>query len=159
MLYNCDDCPAYCCAYPIISLTKRDIRRLARHFELSEEEAKEEFTEQENNRVRKLKQRPDKQMKTPVCVFLNQKTRGCSIYEARPQICRDYPGDRCEWFDRRLFELAAATGKKYIRLKVMPWKVDADYPTYTANKQPRLLEAYAQGNGEFKKRKKYKRHK
>ncbi|MDM5147951.1 YkgJ family cysteine cluster protein [Candidatus Persebacteraceae bacterium Df01] len=147
-LYDCDSCPAYCCGYPVIAATKTDIRRLARHFKLSEEEARDRFTEKENNRVRKLRQRPDKKLGTPACVFLNQKTRGCSIYKARPQICRDHPGDRCEWNDRRLLE-SIANGKKVIRLKVMPWQTDGDYPLYTAKKLPALLNAYVSNNGKM----------
>ena len=31
-LYSCSKCPAYCCSYPLIEITKRDLARLARHF-------------------------------------------------------------------------------------------------------------------------------
>ena len=123
--YDCDSCAAYCCGYPIIEAKPADIRRLARHFGISADDAKEKFTEKENNRVRKMRQVPDAKLGAPVCMFLNRKTRGCSIYGARPQICRDYPGDRCEWNDRRLLETIASGGAKVIRLKVMPWKIDA----------------------------------
>ena len=84
-----------------------------------------------------MKQRHDKVLNTPTCIFLNQKTRNCSVYKARPQICRDYPGDRCEWNDRRLLEGIAGNGKKVIRLKVMPWTIDGDYPLYTEKKNCR----------------------
>lgn len=154
MLYDCNRCVGYCCGYPVIEAGKKDIRRLARHFNISADEAKEQFTEQENNRVRKMKQRFDKKMNAPACIFLNQKTRNCSVYAARPQICRDYPGDRCEWHDRNLFETAANKGKKVIRLKVAPWTIDGDYPIYDAKKLPALLDAYAQGSGIMRRRKK-----
>jgi Fe-S-cluster containining protein len=153
-LYNCDACPAFCCGYPVIETTKRDISRLARHFEISPQEAKSRFTEQENNRVRKLKQRHDKKFNSPVCVFLNQKTRNCSIYAARPKICREHPGDRCEWHDRAQFEKIANGGKKVIRLKVLPWTIDGDYPLYGKNKLPALLAAYAKGSGKMPKKRK-----
>jgi Fe-S-cluster containining protein len=149
--YDCDRCVAYCCGYPVIETKPADIRRLARHFALTAEEAKERFTEQENNRVRKMKQRHDKVLNTPTCIFLNQKTRNCSVYKARPQICRDYPGDRCEWNDRRLLEGIAGNGKKVIRLKVMPWTIDGDYPLYTEKKLPALVEAYARHRGVMKR--------
>ena len=32
--YSCAKCPAYCCSYPEIEATPRDIQRLARHFGL-----------------------------------------------------------------------------------------------------------------------------
>ena len=31
-MYNCSKCPGYCCSYPLIALTKRDVERLAKHF-------------------------------------------------------------------------------------------------------------------------------
>ena len=34
--YDCDRCPAYCCSYPRIIVGKRDLTRLAKHFEISE---------------------------------------------------------------------------------------------------------------------------
>lgn len=144
-LYDCDKCAAYCCGYPVIEASKKDVRRLARHFGVSYEEAREKYTEKENNRVRKLRQKPDKKLGAPVCMFLNQRTRQCGIYAARPQICRDHPGDRCEWNDRRMLE--SLGGRKVIRLKVMPWQTDGDYPLYTARKLPALVHAYAENRG------------
>ena len=146
-LYDCEKCPAYCCGYPVIEASKADIRRLARHFGLEYEEAREKFTEKENNRVRKMRRRADKKLGSPVCMFLNQKTRNCSIYHARPKICRDHPGDRCEWNDRRLLE--SIGNKKVIRLKVMPWTIDSEYPLYTARKLPALVHAYAENKGKM----------
>ena len=32
--YDCSKCPAYCCSYDEISVTDRDVNRLARHFDL-----------------------------------------------------------------------------------------------------------------------------
>ena len=34
------------------------------------------------------------------CKFLHPETRGCTIYEGRPQACREYPGkSRCGYYD------------------------------------------------------------
>ena len=142
-LYHCEKCPAYCCGYPVIEANKNDILRLARHFKIDNDSAKERFTEKENNRVRRMRHRPDKKLGTSVCMFLNQKTRQCSIYHARPQICRDYPGDRCEWNDRRMLE--SIGNRKVIHLKLMPWQTNADYPLYTARKLTALMQSYADG--------------
>ncbi|MCK5630828.1 MAG: YkgJ family cysteine cluster protein, partial [Nanoarchaeota archaeon] len=30
------------------------------------------------------------------CVFLNKENMLCSIYEERPQVCKDYTTDRCD---------------------------------------------------------------
>ena len=45
IFYDCLNCPSYCCTYPRIPATKRDIRRLAKHFEIPEEQAKVLLTE------------------------------------------------------------------------------------------------------------------
>src|SRR5258706_14487767 len=42
--YDCSKCPAYCCTYDEINVSERDIRRLARHFELDPEVARKRFT-------------------------------------------------------------------------------------------------------------------
>jgi hypothetical protein len=34
VLFNCLRCPAYCCSYDRIEVTKRDIARLAKHFQV-----------------------------------------------------------------------------------------------------------------------------
>lgn len=144
--YDCTHCPAYCCGYPIIEVKKPDIKRIARHLQISEEEAKENYTEQENNRVRKMKQKMDKKFNTPVCQFLDLKKRQCTIYRARPQICRDYPGDRCQWHDRHQLE-TLINNKRVIRLQVSPWTIDGDAPQYTGDKLPNLLHSYYKKNG------------
>ena len=146
MLYDCDACPAYCCAYPIIEVKKKDIRRLARHFGVSADEAKAAYTAKENNRVRKMKQHYDAKLDADICVLLDRRTRQCTVYHARPQICRDYPGDRCEWHDRRMFETmlqGKGATRKVIRLRVEPWTIDADYRDYTSENTAELLDEYA----------------
>ena len=42
--YSCHKCPAYCCTYDEIEVTKRDIERLARHFDTDYATAEERFT-------------------------------------------------------------------------------------------------------------------
>ena len=37
-LYDCRKCPGYCCSYPIVTVTQRDLERLAKHLGLSEAE-------------------------------------------------------------------------------------------------------------------------
>ncbi|HKP10946.1 MAG TPA: hypothetical protein VJZ91_02510, partial [Blastocatellia bacterium] len=44
VLFNCLKCPAYCCSYDRIEVTKRDVARLARHFGLTYEEAEKRYT-------------------------------------------------------------------------------------------------------------------
>jgi hypothetical protein len=44
ILFNCDKCPAYCCSYDRIEVTKRDLLRLAKHFGVSYREAERRYT-------------------------------------------------------------------------------------------------------------------
>src|SRR5439155_1506734 len=59
--YSCAKCPAYCCSYPEIEATPRDIQRLARHFGLGYEQAEERFTRRDPaDNVRLLRHRKDR---------------------------------------------------------------------------------------------------
>ena len=103
--YDCDNCPAYCCSYPRIILDKKDLKRLARYFGLSLQEARRKLTKkgaEPGERI--LRHRKDEVFGT-VCRFLDRETRMCTVYDARPEICRDYPGLRkCGYYDFLQFE-------------------------------------------------------
>jgi Fe-S-cluster containining protein len=102
--FDCDKCPAFCCSiYERVQVTKRDITRLAKHFGVSFETARRRFTKQwEDERV--LKKVEDK-LFPETCMFLDQDKRGCTIYHARPNVCREYPDRaRCVYYDVLQFE-------------------------------------------------------
>jgi len=103
--YDCSTCPAYCCSYPQIEVSKADIARLARHFGVSEAEAGERYTKLEReDQVRILRHREDEHF-TSVCMFLDRKERRCTVYESRPHTCRGYPySSRCGYFEFLKFE-------------------------------------------------------
>lgn len=103
--YDCSTCPAYCCSYPQIEVSKADIARLARHFGVSEAVAEERYTKLEReDKVRVLRHREDEHF-TSVCTFLDRKERRCTVYESRPSTCRGYPyGARCGYFEFLKFE-------------------------------------------------------
>ena len=115
--YSCAKCPGYCCSYPEIEVTPRDIERLARHFELSPDTAEERFTKYDpKEKVRLLRHRRDRIFET-VCMFLDQKTRRCTVYHARPGVCRDYPDSpRCGYYEFLKFERAHQDDPKFIAL-------------------------------------------
>ena len=96
--YDCLKCPAYCCSYKRIDVTQKDINRLAKHFHVTPEVAKERFTKMsEGERV--LRHQQDKIYGT-VCTFLDIKTRRCTIYNARPAVCYEYPEKtRCGYYE------------------------------------------------------------
>ena len=102
--YDCNECPAYCCSiYERVQVTPRDIRRLARHFGVTEEIATVRYTKFfEKERVLRRKADP---IFGKACQFLNPETRKCTIYNARPAVCREYPDTtRCAYYDLLKFE-------------------------------------------------------
>lgn len=113
--YDCMKCPAYCCSYALTPATPRDIRRLAAHFGLSEETARERFTKKgDKDNPRVLRHTADEHFVTS-CTFLDKQTRQCTIYEARPQICRDFPTQsRCGYYDFLKFEREVQDDPKWV---------------------------------------------
>ncbi len=104
-LHNCERCPAYCCSYENIHVTRRDIQRIARHLGLTEDAVRRKYTKEgETERRTALRQKKDEHYGS-ACGFLDRETRGCRIYQARPEICRLYPGSaRCGYYDFLTFE-------------------------------------------------------
>ena len=115
--YNCAKCPGYCCSYPLIEIGKRDIARLARHFGLTYEQARQRFTKYDiGEKAAVLRHRKDKIFDS-VCQFLDQDTRRCTVYESRPQVCRDYPDSaRCGYYDFLKFERDQQDDPEFIAL-------------------------------------------
>ncbi|HEX9940982.1 MAG TPA: YkgJ family cysteine cluster protein [Thermoanaerobaculia bacterium] len=113
--YNCDRCPSYCCSYPRIPIQDSDVRRLARHLGLPPETVARKFTKKgkEPGEV-VLRHKPDRIYGT-TCKFLDPETRRCTVYEARPAICRTYPGTcRCGYYDFLCFERRAQEDPEFI---------------------------------------------
>jgi hypothetical protein len=105
--YDCSKCPGYCCSYPRIEVTDKDLKRLAKHFDLSLEDAERKFTlfyTSDEGRERILKHQKDTVYET-ICRFFDTTERRCTIYEARPTVCRQYPnGRKCGYYDFIKFE-------------------------------------------------------
>jgi Fe-S-cluster containining protein len=115
-LYDCLTCPAYCCSYERISVGKRDLNRLAKHFDLTPEIAEERFTKVvEGERV--LRHQKDQLFGT-ICMFLDTKSRRCTIYDARPEVCHQYPEEaRCGYYDFLKWERKFQDDKEFIPMK------------------------------------------
>lgn len=121
-LYDCVDCPAYCCSvYERVQVTPRDIRRLAKHFGITEEVATQRYTKiYEKERVLRRKKDP---LFGEACQFINPETRGCTIYNARPAVCRDFPTTRrCAYYDLLSFEREQQDDPKVIPLVTITFK-------------------------------------
>src|SRR3546814_6916742 len=52
-----------------------------------------------------------------ICTFFDTDKRRCTIYEARPEICREYPGrKRCGYYDFLTFERDAQEDPDYVAI-------------------------------------------
>lgn len=119
--YSCERCPSYCCSYPNIAVGVRDLRRLAKHLGIDVETARETLTKQGDKTYegdlkggRVMRHQRDEHFGT-ACRFLDTETRTCTIYEARPAICRNYPGTtRCGYYDFLSAERKALKDPDYI---------------------------------------------
>lgn len=102
--YDCTQCVAYCCSiYERVEVKAKDLKRLAAYFGVTEAVASKKYTKL-HGKERILRRTPDVIFEK-TCMFLDQKTRGCTIYDARPAVCREYPGEkRCGYYDVLSFE-------------------------------------------------------
>jgi Fe-S-cluster containining protein len=98
VLFNCSKCPAYCCSYDRIGVTRRDVARLAKHFGITYRQAEKRYTKVAFGDL-VLRHKKDHIFKK-VCQFLDAEARRCTVYEARPAVCRSYPDSRrCGYYD------------------------------------------------------------
>lgn len=114
--YDCKKCPGYCCSYPHIQLTKRDVMRLAKHHDLGFEAARAKFTKVAHGSKYAMRRKADPHF-GKICRFFDTKKRRCTVYEARPAICREFPGEsRCGYYDFLKFERNAQKDPDWIAL-------------------------------------------
>lgn len=80
---DCLTC-ANCCKTMTPTLTKADRLRISEHLNISKKEFEEKYLAHD-------KKSKDWQMAKQPCVFLDQQTNKCTIYEIRPTDCREFP--------------------------------------------------------------------
>lgn len=98
VMYNCSKCPAYCCSYDRVEVTKRDLLRIANRFGISYKEAERRYTKA--SPVGRILRHKKDHIFRKVCEFLDIEKRQCTIYDARPGLCRGYPdSQRCGYYD------------------------------------------------------------
>lgn len=115
-LYDCTKCPGYCCSYPLIQLDKRDVERLAKHHGMSFEAARRAFTKEEHGAKYAMRRKKDEHY-GKICRFFDTKERRCTIYKARPAVCRSFPGEgRCGYYEFLKFERRAQDDKDFVAL-------------------------------------------
>ncbi|MBW3563157.1 MAG: YkgJ family cysteine cluster protein [Acidobacteria bacterium] len=97
--YDCSKCPAYCCSYDRIEVSDFDLERLAAYFGIPVKKAEKKFTKWWDDDERVLRHQKD-HIFDSVCRFLDSDTRQCTIYEARPEVCREYPDAKiCGYYE------------------------------------------------------------
>jgi Fe-S-cluster containining protein len=105
--YDCSKCPGYCCSHARIAVSDADIVRLARYFGLPLETARRRFTYRYQTQEvdeQLLRHQRDHIYKS-VCRFFDTQERRCTVYEARPNVCRRYPyGNACGYYSFLKFE-------------------------------------------------------
>lgn len=112
--YDCMKCPGYCCSYPVIAISERDIARLARHFDVTADVARQRFTKSAHGYERVLRRKQDPHFGR-ICRFFDIEQRRCSVYEARPTVCRKFPGEpRCGYYDFLTFERSHQNDEDYV---------------------------------------------
>jgi Fe-S-cluster containining protein len=79
---DCTAC-ANCCRVATARIIERDVEPLARHLGVPPARFVAEYTEESGDEGRILKRTPTG------CIFLQENL--CSVYEARPQSCRNFP--------------------------------------------------------------------
>jgi len=115
--YSCKKCPAFCCTYGEIEVTPRDIERLARHFDVPYAVAERRYTKQDGKKEKRmLRHRKDKIFDS-ACTMLDQDERRCTVYDARPGVCRKYPDtSRCGYYEFLKFEREQQGDETYVAL-------------------------------------------
>ena len=115
--YDCLKCPGYCCSYQEIEINQRDIDRLAKHFGLSSAVSEERFTKwKASESVHLLRHRKDTVFDS-ICMFFDQDKRRCTVYEARPGVCRQYPDSKhCGYYEFLKFERAHQDDPDFVAL-------------------------------------------
>jgi len=114
--FQCHKCPGYCCSYPLIALEKRDVQRLAKHHGMTFEEGRAAFTEEAYGRKYAMRRKKDVHY-GKICQFFDTEARRCTVYEARPKVCRAYPNTRrCGYYDFLQFERRAQGDPEFVAL-------------------------------------------
>ena len=82
--FECLHCGRCCCFFDPIAITVRDAERISRYLDITMEQFLEKFAKKTNASDSGLS------LLSHPCVFFREGT-GCTVYEARPMICRMYP--------------------------------------------------------------------
>lgn len=147
--FNCSKCPAYCCSiYERVQVTKRDLNRLARHFGLEIEAAEKRYTKIDRSSGERILRRKKDVIFEEACRFLDPETRGCTIYHARPAVCREYPArTRCSYYDVLQFERSQQDDPGVVPLVQITFREVKKKVLHDNNSSEKVWEWKQNGNG------------
>jgi Fe-S-cluster containining protein len=92
------------------------VERLAKHYGIPFAEAKRKFTKEEHRHKYAMRRKKDKHFGR-ICRFFDTEKRCCTIYKARPSVCRSFPGaGRCGYYDFLSFERRAQEDEEFVAL-------------------------------------------
>ncbi|NJM55980.1 MAG: YkgJ family cysteine cluster protein [Verrucomicrobiae bacterium] len=112
--YDCSKCPGTAVPYPNITVKKSDVARLAKHFNMTFEEAERKFTREAHGSKWTLRRKKDEHFGR-ICRFFDSVKRNCGVYTARPEICRSFPNEtRCGYYDFLKFERKHQEDQTYV---------------------------------------------
>jgi Fe-S-cluster containining protein len=83
--FECKRCGSCCKGESTISLSKRDISRIAQFLNLSEEDFLNLYT------VKKGKFRIEMKVKDGFCIFFDKEKKLCKIHPVKPEKCKEWP--------------------------------------------------------------------
>jgi Fe-S-cluster containining protein len=112
--YDCTKCPGFCCSYPQITLEEADVQRIADHYGVPFEVAARKYTRADYGEKWVMRRKRDEHY-GKICRFFDLRKRNCTIYAARPAVCRGYPNDtRCGYWDFLKFERKHQQDPNYV---------------------------------------------
>ncbi len=112
--YDCTKCPGYCCSYPLIEITKRDVERLAKYFGISFTKARKKYTYVDPEAKYAMRRKADPHFGR-ICQFFDTEERRCTIYHGRPSTCREYPHRPvCGYYEFLKFERNQQDDKEHV---------------------------------------------
>jgi hypothetical protein len=90
------------------------VERLARHLGISFEACERRYTRKAHGRNWIMRRQKDKHFGR-ICTFFDTRKRRCTVYEARPAVCRAFPGaGRCGYYDFLMFERRAQEDPDFV---------------------------------------------
>ncbi len=112
--YDCAKCPGFCCSYPRIEVSEDDLERLAAHLQRDVDEVRRQHTRLYDKTERILRRQKDT-IYGQICGFFDTDKRRCTVYEGRPDVCRQYPNkNKCGYFEFIRFERKQQEDKDYL---------------------------------------------